>query len=75
MTILGNLFAVEAKCGKCGFWVKVRGAENTGTCHRYAPRPTDKGIAVLPVMDSKDLCGEFEVRESFSLFPHRGDDR
>lgn len=59
----------EASCRDCVYVERIARPEEEYTCHRRAPRPRygdpvveaerPIGIAVWPLVDADDWCGEF----------------
>jgi len=63
----------EEKCGKCKYFVGIKGDKNAGECHRHAPRPSLRPKMQIegkdlwadtqwPKVSANAWCGEFEKK-------------
>ena len=60
-------------CGNCKYFVRRNADDNTGECHRYAPRPHPRPKMQIegkdiwaniqwPIVDVNAWCGDFELK-------------
>ena len=59
--------AERPACYTCFYWVRGRGSQNLGACHRYPPEihVTPAGYRTFfPLVDSGEWCGEHATPEA-----------
>ena len=48
-------------CSGCKFWQKEPESKDEGYCHRYAPKPAEKGAPTRwQLTMAADWCGDFQ---------------
>ncbi len=63
----------DENCGNCRYFIRASEHDNTGECHRYAPRPHPHPKMQIegkdlwantqwPKVDANAWCGEFELK-------------